>query len=46
MYIVTLMNNKGETFEKTFYSGFYFDRFLNKTKYSKKLKVLGYERIK
>ena len=27
MYIVTLMNNKGETFEKTFYSGFYFDRF-------------------
>lgn len=45
MYIVTLMNNKGQTFEKKFYSGFYFDRFLNKVKYSKILKVVGYERI-
>ena len=45
MYIITLMNNKGQTFEKKFYSGFYFDKFLNKVKYSNKLKVIGYERI-
>ena len=44
MYIITLMNNKGQTFEKKFYSGFYFDRFLNKVKYSKRLKILSYER--
>lgn len=45
MYIVTLMNHKGELFDKKFYSGFYFDNFMRKVKFSKKLTIVGYERV-
>lgn len=45
MYIVTVMNQKGEIFDKKFYSGFYFDNFMNKLRYSKRLKVVAWERV-
>lgn len=44
MYEVFLINEKGEKFSKTFESEFLFKKFMNKVKYSKKLKVISYWR--
>lgn len=42
MYEIILMNENGERFKKEFNSPYLFNKFLNKVKHSKKLKVLGY----
>mgnify|MGYP001623752990 CR=1 FL=1 len=44
MYEVFLINEKGEKFSKIFESEFLFKKFINKVKYSKKLKVISYWR--
>lgn len=44
MYEVFLINEKGEKFSKFFESEFLFKKFMNKVKYSKKLKVISYWR--
>lgn len=44
MYEIILLNEKGEKFTKKFNSEYLYRKFLNKTKYSKKLKVLSYGR--
>lgn len=45
MYEIVMLNEKGEKFAKIFNSEFLYNKFLNKTKYSKKLTVLSYGRI-
>lgn len=44
MYEIILLNEKGKRFSKEFTSEFLFNKFLNKAKHSKKLKILYYGR--
>lgn len=45
MYEIILLNEKGEKFKKEFSSEYLFNKFLNKVKHSKKLKIISYGRI-
>lgn len=45
MYEIVLLNKAGERFTKTFNSKFLFDKYYNKVKHSKDLKILSYGRI-
>lgn len=44
MYEIILLNNAGKKFSKKFDSEYLFNKFLNKVKHSKKLKILYYGR--
>ena len=44
MYEVSLINERGEKFKKTFYSEYLYSKFLNKAKRSKKIKIISYGR--
>lgn len=44
MFEIILLNEKGERFSKFFDSYYLFEKFLNKVKRSKKLKLIGYSR--
>ena len=45
MYEIILLNEKGQKFKKTFTNFYLYNKFLNKTKYSKKLTLLSYGKI-
>lgn len=45
MFEIVLLNKKGEKFCKKFESQYLYEKFLNKVKYSKTLKILSFGRI-
>ena len=45
MFEIVLLNKKGEKFSKKFESYYLYEKFLNKVKYSKTLKILSFGRI-
>ena len=45
MYEIILINEYGKIFSKKFDGEYLYRKFLNKAKYSKKLKVVSYGRI-
>ena len=45
MYEIILLNNNGDKFTKTFNSEYLYNKFLNKTKYSKNLTILSYGKV-
>lgn len=45
MYEVIILNEYGEKISKTFDSEYKFNKFLQKARYSKKIKILSYGRI-
>ncbi len=45
MYEITMLNENGEKFSKTFTSEYQYNKFLQKVKRSKKLTLLSYGRI-
>lgn len=45
MYEIKLLNDVGKSFSKFFDSEYKYNKFLQKVKHSKKLKILSYGRI-
>ena len=45
MFEIVLLNEKGQKFKKTFTSFYLYNKFLNKVKYSKKIKIISYGEI-
>ena len=45
MFEIVMLNKNNEKFTKTFKSYYLFEKFLNKVKYSKELKLISFGRV-